>query len=438
MFQIVEVHGRNLTPVLNPATGKLYLFPDGSAANAQCQQLISRFGKKFQPRRVKETKDKEWRKREKRRFKNKEYIELPWCKEAWWKGSIPAIDHFAHVSVKTTGRVAFTENEEKGIADIQTRMYAGRYLQRYFPDLSCETIQKWALDFSLKFDKHQVEFAETSREIVKVYENGPSSCMSDDESFDELPKHPTYIYGAGDLAVAYLKNSDDEIYARALVWPAKMTYGRFYGDEYRLKAMLNNLGYKHAEPIGARLLKIKHEGNYLMPYLDAGESSGQGYLGVIDKGKHFEICEWSKSEYMCGDTTGLTEKCFRCDRCEDIVEFEDNLCSIHDLNEEWCSDCTDSHAWMCENDGYIYSNETESVEIGGYDYSKEYVERNGWFCDNCDRGHLDDSSEKNKISDEIWCDHCVNHCAFKCEECKETLPLSVKTNDEEVCKECKE
>lgn len=75
-----------------------------------------------------------------------------------------------------------------------------------------------------------LQFASTPEEIVEVYRAGPHSCIAD------FPPevHPARVYGAGDLAVAWLGDGA-RTWARALVWPARRVYGRVYpADVYHL------------------------------------------------------------------------------------------------------------------------------------------------------------------------------------------------------------
>src|SRR5262249_35481599 len=138
----------------------------------------------------------------------------------------------------------------------------------------------------------------------------PNSCMSGRAGDYHGPCHPVRVYGAGDLAIAYLEQGD-EITARALCWPAKLIYGRPYGDEHRLSAALEKAGYTYGHGTklrGAKLLRIRSGDGFVAPYID-------GCPGISDHGDHLEIGGDLESD----STTGviLEESGETCDRCGD-------------------------------------------------------------------------------------------------------------------------
>src|SRR4051812_41156590 len=90
-------------------------------AVALAEQLTAETGLIHQPRRAKENAEN-WRERETKRFRDKTYTQVPWTGR--WRDNYP--DHFVHVSKKELGKVAFTEDEEKGLLNRKTRMRPGR------------------------------------------------------------------------------------------------------------------------------------------------------------------------------------------------------------------------------------------------------------------------------------------------------------------------
>jgi hypothetical protein len=136
-----------------------------------------------------------------------------------------------------------------------------------------------------------VEFARTPDDIEAVYTWGkptingrhfPTSCMSYGPEHFESGIHPVRVYGAGDLAVAFIHNSTKErIVARCLCWPERLRHGIIYGADLPLRHMLEALGYTRGSMRGARLLKIPYDGGFVMPYIDD--------LSVSDDGGFFRI-----------------------------------------------------------------------------------------------------------------------------------------------------
>jgi hypothetical protein len=144
-------------------------------------------------------KDPEWRLREQRRFDLNEYEALPW--------DLPVIeDHYAHVSVEDGAKVAFTPSHEKGMVDVQVRMKPGRYLTKFYPHLSADKVREYAIALDKAIG---VRFAVTADDIVRVYLNGPNSCMSHaTNTYASNPVHPCAVYGDSDLQLAYLAAKD--------------------------------------------------------------------------------------------------------------------------------------------------------------------------------------------------------------------------------------
>jgi hypothetical protein len=407
MFQIVCVEGAgNVVPFIE--NGEIVTFPDGKAAQAACQILSAQHGKKFQPRRA--NLDKNWRKREALRFADGTYKKVPWADEKWFVESKVAQDHFLHLSKRHPGKVAFTEDETKGGSDLQSPLRAGRYLSRFFGDvLTKQQIQHYVTQFSVLYENGVLLFADSSDEIEEVYTaNGsPRSCMGTTQhrrnegwgqtfkgsanGLWDSPFHPVRVYGAGDLAVAYFK-TEGVISGRALVWPEKKTFSRIYGDVYRMNGMLDMAGYRHANPIGARLLRhvVDEAGEddsgyrgtyYVAPYIDKGPKSGEGHLSVYpneaDNQKTLIIVDAGEG-VPCGSLNGCSAKIERysgyrpfpriaCDDCGERVR-EDMTVLMNDTDERLCEDCYGLHGFSCGVDGMHYDKRcTERIMIsGGY------------------------------------------------------------------------
>ena len=83
-------------------------------------------------------------------------------------------------------------------------------------------------------------------EIERVYLEGPTSCMSYEAGDEDIREsiHPVRVYGAGDLAVAYMRNARGKINARTICRPEKKVYGRLYGASGRLREALEAQGFK--------------------------------------------------------------------------------------------------------------------------------------------------------------------------------------------------
>ena len=276
-----------------------------------------------------------------------------WAHQKWWRDNEAIHEpHYVIVSREKPGLLAYYQSPEKACLGIRTQIRPGRYLARYFGGILTEAerakMARWQETGVLETDyadpvKYPMAFARTRQEIREVYEHGPDSCMAGGNSW-ESDAHPCEVYAAGDLAVAYLYNPDNDnaIRARALVWPAKKTFGRVYPTEAvwqsdgfassedalaMQNALRNRLlsdGYTdclRSAFTGARLLRIELDDNkVVMPYLDGG-------YGVDDDDEHFVMTSRSGT-YSCDSTGGyitVEDGRPRCDRCNDPMDEDETF-----------------------------------------------------------------------------------------------------------------
>lgn len=235
-----------------------------------------------------------------------------------WTNELRSIDdHYPHISLTDPTMIAFTESHEKGEADIQTTMKPGKYLKKYYPDLTPMKIEYYATWFKTGNRPAPVvdatlKFANTPDEFVEVYNDTRyiSSCMSNAKWVQ--------VYGAGDLALAYMENPQQRVQARALCWPERKVFGRLYpdGGEFRqaLEAQLRAKGYKSLQETdnegfnGARLLRIERGPYLMMPYIDSS-------IGVdIDPTTNEPTLQYSGYDYSADHTGGILQT-YRTQHC---------------------------------------------------------------------------------------------------------------------------
>ncbi len=381
-------------PERSEETQEPLVFNDGQTASAVAKALTQARGVKYQPRRVL---DAGWKEREQKRLEDGTYARLPWddgmpdgdpdCQiydwdapNEWrcfnddgdirpdsidrysWEGRAyhyPPIKgyatswhysamtdetrhHYAHVSIKNPGNIAFTSSAEKGAADIQTTMKPGRYLTQFYGhQLTPEQIRDEANRFIAKYGKVSLKFAKTPDEFERVYVNGPRSCMSHTADKFQSSMHPVRVYGAGDIECAYLSDEDGAITARALCWPEQKLYGRVYGDE-KIETLLQAEGYSYAEEalVGARMLKVRDEksGGLVVPYVDhVFSAKDAGDFLVIECG----------GEINCEVANGLTNQGRYCEHCETYQE-QDGFAHVRGIGDHWCGECVSNHTFFCE------------------------------------------------------------------------------------------
>jgi hypothetical protein len=378
----------------------------------------------------------QWHSRERSKFWDGIYRRLPWDDESWWMeatnywGDIQpekavAQFHFAHIAEKDANMIAFTENDAKGIADRQTVMKPGRYLKKYFPTMSDDTIRHYASMFDPSL--REVKFATSEAEMVAVYQHGPHSCMAgpgDQWSYG----HPVRVYAAGDLAIAYL-GTLEKATARALCWPAKKLYTRLYGDEIRLSAGLKDLGYEEGCLKGAKLQKIDAGNGWVMPYVD--------WHGVEDCGDHFRLTADGHGDIDAHTTCGYTEMGEECHNCGCMVR-EDDANGDDATGYSYCYSCfTEIFGWCDSCDSRCYRD--DMVEVNHTNYRG--IRRQRYVCENCaeDASTCDQCGElwqADNIQEDINDNPVCTICARDCQVCADDDRLIPSGDLEDHCEHC--
>jgi hypothetical protein len=315
-------------------------------------------------------------------------------------------NHYAHVSLVDGAMVAFTENDAKGVADRQTRMKPGKYLKKYFGDvLSAERITELATAFCAEFKPMDLKFAADADDIEHVYRHGPNSCMSYSADGYSGSCHPVRAYAGPDLQIAYIGRDADNITARCVVWPSKKVHTRIYGDELRLRPLLEAAGYSKGTLHGARMTAIKDDGDdgYVVPYVDCctwAEADG-GFLHIGHGDIHLK------------ETNGVSgDRRQRC-ACCDVAMHEDYSFYCDDDGETMCESCDGEHRFMCEYDGASHSG--TRVEMANGDTWCEYnFDRYGFTCPITNENYPD--SEGVEMADgETWSNDAFSEHGFTCE-----------------------
>ncbi len=351
-----------------------------------------------------------WKERETMRFVYGTYKPVPWHAEPWINPN-----HFAHVSKADPSKLAYTPNPEHGAADRQTRMRPGRYLTQHYSDvLPQDEIRVWCARYTKENSNPKLQFATTPDEIQAVYESGPSSCMGKRANHFDSTQHPTRVYGAGDLAIAWIKKNaesdedtdidDIDISARALCWPTKKIYGRIYGDENLLEVLLTEAGFKEGEEgdfDGAKLLRIEEDsGAFIAPYLDDPN------ISVNDNGKFLILDQYG--EINCRETSGLSENSnpYTCDNCDDRCDETYTV----DGNQSWCESCYTDHAFNCNDCNETYSGSPYLTTNYSYDICEDCAD-NYNCCTVCEKYFPANDTEYSEVTGESYCDDCADNMA---------------------------
>lgn len=396
--------------------------------------------------------DPVWRDRERIRQWDRT---LPvWRNDPLWQQIVrcedPRVEHYVHVSESDPKLLAYTQDNDKGERDIQTPIKPGKYLTKYFSkELTAKQIRyftNWQLTGVREsaYDKAELHFADTQEGIVRVYRQGPHSCMVFRDR--DVAYHPCRVYAAGDLSIAYLTHNS-KIIARALVWPANKVVGRVYptdgnwaGDGFSsiadsqdakgvLTRRLRADGYDIDGSFnGAHLLKLEDGSRTVMPYLD-------GDYGVND---HGDGDRWVMTDecpdYCCGETSGLIctgdeeeeeEYDYTCEDCEEGINETYTYyrrithAGSGRVEHNVCYSCRRENAFYCEGFGeWLSDGYNTAVTVDGTTYSETYAEVNFAQCDGSEVWFDPDTDAKIAVDvggdDHVWCQSYFKDHGFTC------------------------
>ena len=327
-------------------------------------------------------------------------MELVWENEDWWLAHLTdrRIDNPWWNVQRATDKtlIAYYRNAENAERDRWTPIKPVRYLAT-FTALPAAEVKYWATYQSSgkvpeAGDPSLAQFATTPDDIEAVYLNGPSSCMSHEAICYESSEHPVRVYGAGDLAIAYLGGIDpgQEVTARALCWPERKVFGRRYGDDDEVLACaLLAMGYRdvygqgaRSAFNGARLLRIEDDDSLIVPYLDQPcqnfNDDGE-YLTMHNQGEH------------CGqETSGLVSMEpryeYHCECCDE--GFNDGGTTVYTLcgqngghrERHWCECCAEN-TFYCQGFNETFSGVVASDDWGGETYTQAWLDDNTFISD---------------------------------------------------------
>lgn len=310
------------------------------------------------------------------------------------------IDEKCHLS-KHDGQafVAFAENEDKQKRDVFTRMKYGKYLTKYHPEIENEEVKRLVAEFEYKYGAPpELKIGETAEDFVHAIKDGPGdSCQADrfysgDRFNFAGHEHPAVCYASGDIAVAWIEDSVGRVTARALINKERKRHSRPYGDVERIDRLLADAGYEKRSGalIGCRLEVIENQNGcgWLMPYVDAGTSSGggslyaeqnDGYWWLNDNGDGVSTaCGYEDRGITTTDEGEEQEPEYgHCGHCgEGIHDQDDYVCSEYH-SSTYCTNCADRR-WQ-------YA--IVSVGRGRNNFNYDYVNQNDCTFIDCLNEH---------------------------------------------------
>lgn len=343
-----------------------------------------------------------------------------------WKLDLPQGDDFVSYAIMYPKKSLNDPNRisYRDIPDIDPRhrivTTPGRFLTKFFSHLF-DKPKIAALAASFNGGDGSLKFARTKEDIIRVYLNGPHSCMAHKLSQYAGKTHPVAVYASPDLGVAYLERGG-EITARTLVrYNASgrpYVHSRIYGDSTRISSALSAVNIISDEDEtgfdGARLVKIHHNGrNYIMPYID-------GY-SVDEVGDHFVIRDGNEGEYSAKETCGLLfEDTSVWSEIEQAYIEEEDAIEISHGNFVSRSYADENLTYSAIMDEYIYNENV--VEVNFQDrwslvkYCSEYVSKdwrdfNAFYCEKTKEWWYADDFEEVEIEStkETWSSWAVEN-----------------------------
>jgi hypothetical protein len=406
--------------------GNPLLFDNPALATETAKRLTQDIGKPHRIQALQAQDDTAWHDRERNRFKNGDYETPPWDNRFVMMISL-GNERFPHMSKKQSGKIAYTQNADKGARDLQTNMSVGRYLKKYHGwQLRPEIIA----DLSALCGETGFEIVTQTKDIVAAYIDGPRSCMSGNaDSFQSNPHHPCEVYGgASDLALAILRR-DGEITARAIVWPARGIYSTIYGDSSRLRAELHERNYgNHDNMSGARLNKIScGDDGHVCAYLD-----GERRIAI-----HADYLEIGGSDAIADSVEGTLSSGETCCNCD--CSIDEDCAMTTDDGEVYCEECYYEIYSHCENcEDTHYSDDMIWIESAQTNVCPYCADAHYPSCDNCNERSPSDDMLKTRDGEDL-CSDCFCESHTTCESCYEAVPndeVKATPNGDYHCEEC--
>lgn len=338
------------------------------------------------------------------RFRTSLWKNPVWHRQYFWRNAESEwVSHYLHSVPGEKEFLYYYESDAKRQLDRPTAIRPGRYLRRLFPSLSDRQIAfyaNWQITGSAGMNYEDettfpLEYATTPADITKVYRGGIRSCMSQSATHYGLSVHPASVYGAGDLAIAYLRDtlaSSFKIIARCLVWPSKKAAGRLYPNvdyweadgftcsddaaaaQWALYSRLVAADYKFVSENrsifnGARVLRIAAERGYVvMPFLDGGLRFGI----KKEDNKHFYLS--NRGHFAAEDTSGKSfigekeqqvswEQCPKCSESVSTSELVPVRIALAET-QTWCPGCISQHAFLCYGTNHYHCSDSfDSVRV---------------------------------------------------------------------------
>lgn len=281
---------------------------------------------------------------------------------------------YPHTADTDATKIAFTENEAKGVADRQTVTTLGKYIKRHAPTMPDHVLRDMVM-----LSVAEVVLVHTLQEMIDAVQNGPKSCMQ-----GGFRTHPYSVYDpqygwhmairreAGDIVgrCLCLTHGERKLFVRSY---RTNENGYSHSDE-GMNAWLEERGYIHADgwPNGAQLAAIWDGGDLVMPYIDGNNSrcnSCSDYLIMDDCGDY----DGDNTNGHASGAGGVS-----CADCGDNFDEEDGTYIGYHEDHHVCDDCAGGYTYAYGRNGnQYYVPDDDTVYVNGENYHTDYLDRNG-------------------------------------------------------------
>jgi hypothetical protein len=289
---------------------------------------------------------------------------------------------WGHRAHSDPSRIAYTQNEAKGEANLQTVTSVGKYLKRHFTYMPDHEIR----DIAALYAGHSYEIVRTMPEMLDVLEAAPTSCMNNGNWEDrDWSLHPYNVYDPQyGWGLAYSKMGG-KITGRCLVNDTDKTYVRSYNDGQSfshsnegIEMWLRENGYTKARDwVGCKIKHIVHGSKIIAPYLDGDNKHAS------DRGEYLLVCEEGEGDYVCESQGGYAQEyqACTCDDCGNAMDEDESTWIGENDSYRVCDRCCDyEYRFAIGRRGheyYVHSGDATWVEDTESYYHDDYLDENG-------------------------------------------------------------
>jgi len=348
---------------------------------------------------------------------------------------------------------------------------AGKFFRHCLPNVSDSIIQKlvskwYAIISDLTNDSWEFELSD---DICHYYHEDQyfddsgslgSSCMQYGSLQDCIEFYDNY-----NAKILILKNTDDKIKGRAIVWEnvffpeldKTMNFmDRVYVNDDNDKELFVDYAWKNGwvwkdkqsmvdktsfrfqdnEIENAILfrdfIKIKPTSYFdivgcRVPYMDTLTYANED--GVLSNNEEF-------GQYTLEDTDGNAIGIYCCGRCRCNLPNDSHF--FNDNGECFCEDCFHENYFYCEDCGEIHHRD-HGTHIGGDGMVCDTCRDNNYsFCGDCEECFHNDDDLHETVDGDMICDYCAENYWEKCPECEryEKKRYMTEIEDTWYCGEC--